>query len=374
MRLGFDAKRAFSNETGLGNYSRDTIQILSSFFSKNKYFLYTPKKIKSQRTAFFEEKENIFICTPYSLINKTLKSYWRSFSIVKDLFTNSIDIFHGLSNELPIGIEKTSIKSIVTIHDLIFIRYPSLFKSIDRRIYYKKSKSACLRANKIIAVSEQTKKDIIDYFNISEKKIVVVYQGCNTIFQKQLPLESKNYVIKKYFLPESYLLYVGTIEERKNLLTLLKALKRISDKKLVVIGNGKEYMIKCKKYILENNLENRVIFLSNLLLEEMAAIYQSAEIMIYPSLFEGFGIPILEALFSKTPVITSKGGCFSEAGGPHSMYVNPLNEKEIENAIIKISKSQLIKEKMINEGFSYAQNFTNKNIATNLFKVYKELK
>ena len=133
-------------------------------------------------------------------------------------------------------------------------------------------------------------------------------------------------------------------------------------------------MIKCKKYISENNLEKRVIFISNLLLEEMAAIYQSAEIMIYPSIFEGFGIPILEALFSKTPVITSKGGCFSEAGGPHSMYVNPLNEKEIENAIIKISKSQLIKEKMINEGFSYAQKFTDKNIATNLFKVYKDLK
>ena len=143
MRLGFDAKRAFSNETGLGNYSRDTIRILSSFFSQNKYFLYTPKKIKSPRTFFIEEKENIFVRTPESLINKTLRSYWRSFSIVKDIFTNNIDIFHGLSNELPIGIEKTSIKSIVTIHDLIFIRYPSLFKSIDRRIYYKKSKSAC---------------------------------------------------------------------------------------------------------------------------------------------------------------------------------------------------------------------------------------
>ena len=374
MRLGFDAKRAFSNETGLGNYSRDTIRILSSFFSQNKYFLYTPKKIKSPRTFFIEEKENIFVRTPESLINKTLRSYWRSFSIVKDIFTNNIDIFHGLSNELPIGIEKTSIKSIVTIHDLIFIRYPSLFKSIDRRIYYNKSKSACLRANKIIAVSEQTKKDIIDYFKISEKKIEVVYQGCNKIFQKQLTIESKNYVNKKYFLPKSYLLYVGTIEERKNLLTLLKALREIPDQKLVVIGNGKEYMIKCKKYISENNLEKRVIFISNLLLEEMAAIYQSAEIMIYPSIFEGFGIPILEALFSKTPVITSKGGCFSEAGGPHSMYVNPLNEKEIENAIIKISKSQLIKEKMINEGFSYAQKFTDKNIATNLIKVYKDLK
>ena len=141
MRIGFDAKRAFLNNTGLGNYSRDTIRVLSNYFPDNKYFLYTPKAKENSRLSFLNSNSNTFVRTPKSLLNRALKSYWRSKSIVKDLFTNKIDIYHGLSHELPIGIEKTNIKTVVTIHDLIFIRYPHLFKAIDRRIYYKKFKS-----------------------------------------------------------------------------------------------------------------------------------------------------------------------------------------------------------------------------------------
>ena len=183
MRIGFDAKRAFSNNTGLGNYSRDAIRILSDYFPDNKYFLYTPKNYNNPRLSFIADRKNTFIRTPESLLDRALKTYWRSKSVVNDLFTNKIDIFHGLSNELPIAIENTSIKTVVTIHDLIFIRYPHLFKTIDRKIYYRKFKSACQRADKIIAVSEQTKRDIIDFFSISAYRISVVYQGCNTVFQ-----------------------------------------------------------------------------------------------------------------------------------------------------------------------------------------------
>ena len=145
MRIGFDAKRAFLNSTGLGNYSRDSIRLLSHFYANNKYFLYTPKEIKNSRLAFLKNRDNTFIRTPQSLLNKTLKSYWRSKSIVSDLFTNKIDIYHGLSHELPLGIEKTSIKTVVTIHDLIFIRYPHLFKLIDRKIYNKKLRKNSLK-------------------------------------------------------------------------------------------------------------------------------------------------------------------------------------------------------------------------------------
>ena len=174
MRIGFDAKRAFLNNTGLGNYSRDTIRVLSNFYPDNKYFLYTPKEKGNSRLAFLDNRNNTFVRTPQSLLNKALKSYWRSKSIVSDLFNNKIDIYHGLSHELPLGIEKTNIKTVVTIHDLIFIRYPHLFRTIDRKIYYKKFNSACHRADKIIAVSQQTKQDIIDFFLIPEEKIEVI--------------------------------------------------------------------------------------------------------------------------------------------------------------------------------------------------------
>lgn len=373
MRIGFDAKRAFFNNTGLGNYSRDTIRILSHYFPENKYFLYTPKEKENGRLSFLENTANTFVRTPQSLINKALKSYWRSKNIVKDLFTNKIDIYHGLSHELPLGIENTNTKTIVTIHDLIFIRYPHLFRTIDRKIYYKKFHSACKRANKIIAVSQQTKQDIMDFFNIAEEKIKVVYQGCNTIFQNEIDIKKKQEIQALYKLPKDYLLYVGSIEKRKNLLTLLKTLKELSNQKLVVIGNGKSYKVKCLRYIAENNLSDRVMFLSGLSLEEMAVIYQSAEIMIYPSIFEGFGIPILEALFSKTPVITSKGGCFSESGGPHSKYINPLSIDEMKEAIIEIQNSTELRNEMQEKGYEYAQHFTDDKIAKNLMQVYTTL-
>jgi glycosyltransferase involved in cell wall biosynthesis len=373
MRIGFDAKRAFLNSTGLGNYSRDAIRVLSNFYKDNKYFLYTPEEKGNSRLAFLDEGTNTFVRTPQSLFNKALKSYWRSKSIVRDLFTNKIDIYHGLSHELPIGIEKTNIKTVVTIHDLIFIRYPQLFRTIDRKIYYTKFKSACQRADKVIAISQQTKQDIINFFYIPEEKIEVVYQGCNAIFHHPMADNKKQAVQKKYNLPKDYLLSVGSIEERKNLLTILKVLKELPNQKLVIIGNGKAYKIKCLRFISKHNLSDRVLFLSELNLAEMAAIYQNAQMLIYPSIFEGFGIPILEALFSKTPVITSKDGCFTEAGGTATKYINPLSIKQMKEAILEIRNSKELQEKMKTEGLEHAKNFTDDKIADNLMKVYTAL-
>ncbi|MGY8989839.1 MAG: hypothetical protein ACKVJA_06235, partial [Flavobacteriales bacterium] len=137
MRIGFDAKRAFYNNTGLGNYSRDAIRILSLFYPDNYYFLYTPKAKKNKRLFFLKNRETTFVRTPFSFVGNLFKKYWRTSDIVKDLQLDEIDIFHGLSQELPLGIEKTNIKCVVTIHDLIFIRYPHLFSFIDRKIYHK---------------------------------------------------------------------------------------------------------------------------------------------------------------------------------------------------------------------------------------------
>jgi len=373
MRIGFDAKRAFYNSTGLGNYSRDSIRILSLLYPENYYFLYTPKAKENIQISFLKNKENILVRTPFSFVGNLFKKYWRSKNIIKDLVQDEIDIYHGLSQEIPLGIEKTNIKSVVTIHDLIFIRYPHLFSSIDRKIYHKKFQSACKRANKIIAISRQTKNDIIEFFGTDENKIEVVYQGCNNVFQSKISRKRIEEICKKYNLPEKFILNVGTIEERKNLLTILKSIKELPKQHLVVIGKGKEYKNKCLQYIREHNLQERVSFISAIELEEIAAIYQKSEIMIYPSIFEGFGIPILEALFSKTPVITSQGGCFSETGGDHSIYINPLSVSEITSAITKITTDTNLRNTMIEKGYNYAQNFTDKKVAENLQKVYTSL-
>ena len=373
MRIGFDAKRAFSNYTGLGNYSRGTIRVLSTFFSENKYFLFIPKKTLNPRLNFIKSQKNLNIISPNNLFNKLFPSYWRTKKIVNDIRFNKIDIYHGLSHELPIGIEKTDVKTVVTIHDLIYLRYPEFFTKFDRKIYDKKFRSACNRADKIIAISKQTKKDIIDFFNIHENKIEVVYQGCNEVFKSTKNDDEISNVKNKFKLFENYLLYVGSIEKRKNLLTLLESLKNLPNKNLIIIGEGTSYKKECLDFIKKNKLENRAKILSGLNLFEMACIYQDAEMLIYPSIFEGFGIPIVEALFSKIPVITSRDGCFKEAGGENSIYINPLSSKEITNAINKISNDEKLKKKMIEKGYNFAQNFTDKKIANNLIQVYNSL-
>lgn len=373
MRIGFDAKRAFFNNTGLGNYSRDTIKILSHYNPNNQYFLYTPKVIKNERLHFIDSNENIKICTPTSIKDKLFPFYWRSYSCLKNLTNNNVDLFHGLSNEIPFGIEKTNIKSVVTIHDLIFLRYPKLFNIIDRKIYYKKFKSACKRADKIIAISKQTKQDIIDFFSIKEEKIKVIYQGCNKIFKAKLMQQEKEAIIKKYNLPMSFILYVGTIEERKNLMNLLQAVNEINNINLVVIGNGKKYKKKCLEYIKENKMNSKVLILNNVSFNDMPAIYQSAKMMVYPSFFEGFGIPIVEALYSKTPVITTKGGCFEEAGGPDTIYVNSKSVRSLKESIESLYLNKVKREKMKINGVKFAQKFSDDKIANNLFEVYKNI-
>ena len=373
MQIGFDAKRAFLNNTGLGNYSRETINILSNYYPENNYFLYTPKIIKNKRLDFIKERKNIEICEPEGIINSSIKSYWRTKNIISDLLMKKINIYHGLSHEIPLCIEETKIKSIVTIHDLIFLRYPELYSLIDRKIYYYKIKSACRRADKIIAISEQTKKDIIQFLNIDPQKIKVVYQSCNNIFQSDINIQEKKSILLKYNIDHQYLLYVGSIERRKNLLTLLKTIKKLKNQYLVVIGNGGSYKKKCLKYIQEEKLTHRVKILSELKIKEIAAFYQSAQIMIYPSKFEGFGLPIIEALFSKTPIITSKGGCFNEAGGPKTKYINPMSVNDIYKAILEIQNSLEIQKEMKEEGYNYVQKFTHKKVAKRLMEVYEEL-
>ena len=289
------------------------------------------------------------------------------------LKNDRIDLFHGLSNEIPFNIKNSGIKSVVTIHDLIFLRFPEWYPFIDRKIYEAKFRKSCRNADRIIAISKQTKNDIIEFFGIDPDKIDVVYQGCNLAFQEKADTEQVSIISKKYSLPDEYLLYVGTMEKRKNLLTIVKALK-LSNLKipLIVVGRHTSYTEQVKNYILDKNIKN-IRFIKYVNTTELPVFYQNAKIFIYPSIFEGFGIPIQEALFSKTPVITSKTGCFPEAGGPASIYIDPENAEDLANAILKLLKDTPFREKVVSEGYTYAQNFTNEKIAKNLIEVYKKI-
>ena len=369
MKIGFDAKRAFYNTGGLGNYSRGIIETLSKFYPKNEYLLFTPS---TENAVEFKKPENIKTIVPKLFLSKTFKSYWRTVRLSKKIKQHKLDVFHGLSGELPYNAHKKSdAKLIVTIHDLIFLRFPELYSAIDRKIYYQKAKYACEIADTIIAVSEQTKSDIINFLEIDDKKTDVVYQGCNTIFYKEADTAEKIEITQKYNLPEKFILNVGTVEKRKNTLTVLKAMKYGNIKtSLVIVGKKTAYQDELEKYAEENNLKNQLLILNDVPTEDLPAIYQQAELFVYPSVFEGFGIPIIEALYSKIPVITTKGGVFSETGGLSSVYVEPENHKKLSDAIKLILKDKKKKEKMITEGYKFVQKFNEEKIAAKLMNIY----
>jgi glycosyltransferase involved in cell wall biosynthesis len=374
MKIGFDAKRAYQNFTGLGNYSRDLIENLVENYPDNEYRLFAPKEFKNPRLNFLSNHENISSIFPENPINKTFKGLWRSINMEKSILKSEIDIYHGLSNEIP-RIKNRKIPYVVTIHDLIFKRYPRNYRSIDRKIYNVKFKYAVKHADLTIAISEQTKQDLIDFYDADPERIKVIYQTCHKNFRKDYSPELLHHIKKKHNLPDEYLLNVGTIETRKNLISIINAMSIMKhDIPLVVVGRKTKYMNFIKVQLKKMNFdESKIIFLNNVSVEELPGIYQLSALFVYPSVFEGFGIPILEALNCGIPVITTKDGCFVEAGGKNSAYIDPQNQEELATKIDECLSNSKMREKMIIKGLKHAKKFEPENISKQLIKVYSEI-
>lgn len=371
MRIGFDAKRAYHNNTGLGNYSRDLIRGMSEAYPEEDLLLFTPKTSNNPRIAFAEQSNNIRTITPSQFIHQKIGSYWRSSGIHKDLLKNKVDLYHGLSNELPFQ-KTTSYKRIVTIHDLIFLRHPETYKAIDRKTYTRKFEFASKYADRVIAISEQTKKDLIDFFKIPEQQIEVVYQSCHDQFKQEVSEERKQEVRQTYGLPDQFVLYVGTIEQRKNLHALIEACANI-DIPIVAVGRKTNYFNTVMESVNRHRMNTRVLFLEGIPFVDLPAIYQQANLFCYPSVFEGFGIPIIEALYSKIPVLTSEGGVFPETGGPHSAYVNPNDIGAISEQVQTLLTDSTLREQMISGGFDFVQKFSTANFVKDTYSVYQKV-
>ncbi|MBC7428766.1 MAG: glycosyltransferase family 4 protein [Bacteriovorax sp.] len=377
MRFGFDGKRATQNFRGLGNYSRGLIEGLLQY-SGDELFLYSPKITEERAFNWLKENKNsrLQLRGPGNILEQAVPSLWRSFSIINDLKRDQLDLYHGLSHEIPFGINGPVFKSVVTIHDLIFLRYPEFFPFIDRVTYKKKIGYSGHNADMVIAICEQTKLDLMNFLDINEKKIVVHYQSCDPIFYAERTPAEKKELIMKYNFERPFILNVGAFEERKNQLLLIEAFAKISnqvEQDLVLIGNGKKYLEQCKNKVEELKLSSRVHFLANVSFSDLPIFYQTADLFCFPSHFEGFGIPIVEALFSKTPVITSFGSCFPESAGPDSEFIDPLSLNDLSAKILKVLNDVSLQEKMISRGHSFVQKFSRKESTLKLLECYSRL-
>ncbi len=375
MNIAFDAKRITNNATGLGNYSRFVLEALTEYRPENRYLLYSPSIGRPELYRELLEHRSVQLHTPHRALAFLGGSLWRNYSIPRLVREAKVDLFHGLSNELPLGLYRAQrVGTVVTIHDLAFIRYPQYYKPIDRLLYRRKYGASARAADHVITVSEQTRRDVIDIFGVEEERVTTVYQGCSERFAQIQP-EEVAAARQALRLPQRYMLFVGSIEERKNLLLAVEALAQLQDKELhlVAVGRRTPYVQQVLDRARRLGVTSRLHLLHQVGSTYLPGIYGGAEVFVYPSRFEGFGIPIIEALNAGVPVIGATGSCLEEAGGPTSLYTDPDNADMLASLIDRVLIDISLRRLMIDEGRSYVERFTPKRIARDLSQVYEQV-
>lgn len=369
MNIGFDAKKAIVNLTGIGNYSRRVIEALSREYPSDGLYLFGPRK---KPVAPIIGMPDIHFVYPPAFGGKLTYELWRNRFLRGDLRRNGIDVYHGLSNEIPTGLDRCQTRTVVTIHDLIFLTRPETFKPGMRLKLRKKTLYACRHADRIIAVSRCTADDIIRLYDIDPARIDIVYQSIDPVFFTPVSDRTKADVATRYSLPEKFVLCVGTIEQRKNQELIIKALPLV-DKNIyaVIAGRSTPYQQLLAGLAAELGVADRVRFINGLPNDDLPALYQLASVFCLPSVYEGFGLPVAEALASRVPVIAATGSCLEEAGGQDSIYVDPFDEKALASSITQITGDPELHDRMISKGAEYVTRFSDAAMAKGLMETYR---
>ena len=371
MVIGYDAKRVYKNKTGLGNYSRMLVGGVARNCHEAVCKLYSPD-ISGSFADFFSGDTNIEAVQPSGLA-RLFPHLWRSYGIATRLTSDGVQIFHGLSHELPHFIPK-KVKKVVTMHDLIVWRYPHLFPLFDRTVYRTKMRHSCKIADIVVAASEQTKRDLQEFLHVPEQKIRVVYQSCDPIFWQPVTDEAKADVRSRYQLPEHYIICVGTIERRKNQASVVEALAKLPEElHLVIVGGHRtKYYDTVVATIKRLGLEPRVHIIDKAQFADFPALYANAEMSMYVSEFEGFGIPVLESMCCDTPVITSNVSSMPEVGGEAVLYVNPEEVDDIAAKALQLHNDEALRLKLVEKGRGQRKKFTTDVISRQMVDLYKE--
>lgn len=363
MKIAFDGKRYFKNHTGLGNYSRNLIQNLAIHFPSNEYHILA----NNTKASPFNSPSNSSMHDP----QKKLGSLWRSRGIATDINEINPHIYHGLSNELPTNANSIKALKVVTIHDLFFHFYPKDFGFLDRKIYRSKTVNACKNADHIIAISNSTKQDLVEILGLNPKKITVIPQTCNILFQQNLIDDSP---FSMSHLPEEFALFVGSLNHRKNILGLIQALSILPKEDqipLLLVGSGSSAFVSMlKRKIKEKHVSHLVKLMGPLPNEDLAKLYRKARFTCLISFYEGFGIPIIESLFCNTPVLISNSSSLPEAAGGCGIQCNPDDIADISHKLQLLIKDDKIINELGRSIPSHITQFTSVSTATRLNSFY----
>jgi len=379
MKIGIDITTLLveNYKVGIPWYAYRLIKNIEKIDKTNLYVLYACSTTKYKKKFDLKKEfksENFHIQVKF--FHRRIFNYAVQIFLPIEFFFGRFDIIHTLHPFSPINLYG---KQVVTIHDLTPLINPDWFHQLyDKEFRFIISK-AIKRTDVIITVSHSTKRDLINFFNVNPEKIKVIYLAPDETYRRIEDDEAITQVKKKYKITKKYLLFVGTIEPRKNLVRLLNVFKKIknklSDYQLVITGKI-GWKTKIFFETLENipeRIKNDIIITGYVSQDDLPLLYNGCDIFIYPSLYEGFGFPVVEAMRCGVPVITSNVSSMPEVAGDAAILVNPENEEEIGNAIIRLIEDRELREELKKRGLERSKMFSWKKTAIETLKVYKEL-
>ena len=366
MRIGINASKIFDVHTGVGRYTTNLCRSIFKMGSKDDYYLYAPGRMGNVIITDLE--------TPtVAKHNNTLRILWEQ--IVLPIYSrkNRLDLFHYTDHALSL-IHRVR-PTIITVHDIAYIRFPNLLNK-SRRIYKKNILKISIRkADIIVADSHSTKRDIIEYFGVEDEKIKVVHLGVESRFR---PIENVEEYRLRNNLPSKMILNVGTLEPRKNVVTLIKVFKELrgkgfEDYKLVIAGDKGWLYEQIFKEVEHSGLKQEILFRGVVSDEDLPMLYNCAGIFVYPSLYEGFGLPPLEAMACGIPVITSNTSSLPEVIGDVGIMVDPTDEKSLCDAMYSVLTNKELWQHMSNKGLLRSKMFSWERSAQEILKIYDEI-
>lgn len=360
-RFGYDVDSGLPNRVGSGEFCFQLLKSLSKVDKKNNYFIYLPL---SPTQDMPEESEN----WKYEVFSA--KKLWTLIGLGKKLFKNEneLDVFYSPTHYLPLNFKTPSV---IAILDVSYLHFPNLFKKKDLFMLKYWGKYSIKKSKKIITISESSKNDIINLYKVPAHKIAVIYPGIKEVRSNHLSMDD---IKEKFEINNKYILFVGTLQPRKNITRLIEAFSKLkTDADLVIVGKkGWQY-----EEILEAprkfEVKNRVKFIENALDEDLPSLYKNAEFFILPSLYEGFGLPVLEAMNYGCPVITSDVSSLPEAGGDAALYVDPENVEDISKKMQELLVDKDLRDRLIKKGHEQVKKFSWEKSAKETLKVLENL-
>ncbi len=383
MKLGLDVSSCYHPRSGVGNYCYQLTKVLLNNDVNNQYVLYplfyTHFMNKVGMPVFEKTANSITAFRNRQRIYSLQNLLWSPLSpaFVKENQLGDVDVVHSMTFAAP-KFRDSKKKLVATIYDLTFITHPQCHQKRNIQVCLQGTKNAIKNADAIIAISNHTKDDLMEYLNAPEELITVTHLAAGDDY---VPIDNVSELARikhKYHLPDKYILFIGSLEPRKNIKTLVEAFARLPlrlrDEFPLVIAGGKGWMNRdIQKVVLQLGLGPKIFFAGFIDSADISAVYSGATVFAYPSLYEGFGLPILESMSCGTPVISSNTSSMPEVAGDAALLVDPTNVEELSSGLQLLLENESLRCEMINKGLARATLFSWEKCAQETLNVYHQV-